>query len=132
MPRFKCTVCDTGFEIPQASLDRFSGWEPKYCRKHSPINKKKSKKKAAPRRRKGGSSREEALTCAQVMAKYEGGPQDGVFTDGSSIPNPGPGGWGVVWVTGGEIVAQAHGSEEQTTNNRMELQALIEAYKLLP
>jgi len=67
-----------------------------------------------------------------VLAKYTTGPQDGVFTDGSSVPNPGPGGWGVVWVAGGEIVAQGHGSEGDTTNNRMELQALIEAYRLLP
>jgi len=131
MARFQCTVCAAGFDIPQASLDRYPGWEPKYCRKHSPNNKKTSKKKA-PRRRNSGSGRDERLTCAQVLAKYEGGPRDGVFTDGSSIPNPGPGGWGVVWVAGGEIVDQAHGSEEDTTNNRMELQALIEAYKMLP
>ena len=124
MPRFQCTVCGADFDIPQASLDRYSGWEPKYCRKHSPNKKKKSKKSS--------SVRDEELTCVQVLAKYAGGPQDGVFTDGSSVPNPGPGGWGVVWVAGGEVVAQGHGSEEDTTNNRMELQALIEAYKALP
>ena len=121
MPRFECSVCSAKFDIPQASLDRYPGWEPKYCRKHSPNNKKKSK-----------NSRGEGLTCAQVLAKYTTGPQDGVFTDGSSVPNPGPGGWGVVWVAGGEIVAQGHGNEDNTTNNRMELQALIEAFRLLP
>jgi len=129
MPQFQCTVCDESFDIPQASLDRYPGWEPKYCRKHSPNNKKNDKKKP---RKKAGSSRDEGLTCAQVLEKYTGGPQNGVFTDGSSIPNPGPGGWGVVWVVDSEIRAQAHGHEDQTTNNRMELQALIEAYKLLP
>jgi ribonuclease HI len=132
MPRFQCTVCEAEFDVPQASLDQYPGWKPKYCRTHSPNNKKKSAKRATPRRRKGGSSREEGLTCAQALAKYDGGPKDGVFTDGSSIPNPGPGGWGVVWVADGEIVSQNHGHEADTTNNRMELQALIEAFKLLP
>lgn len=131
MPRFQCTVCEADFEVPQPSLDRFPGWEPKYCRRHSPSAAKKTKKKAA-RRRKGSSAGDEGLTCEQVLAKYEGGPQDGVFTDGSSIPNPGPGGWGVVWVAEGQIVAQKYGNEEDTTNNRMELQALIEAFQLLP
>ena len=130
MPRFQCTVCSADFDVPQASLDRFADWEPKYCRQHSPNKKKKTTKKAT-RRRSGSSSREEGLTCDQVLAKYDSGPRDGVFTDGSSVPNPGPGGWGVVWVADGEIVAQAHGSEEDTTNNRMELQALVEAFKML-
>ena len=87
MPRFQCTVCEADFDIPQVSLDRYPGWEPKYCRKHSPTNNKKSKK------RTGSSRRDEGLTCAQVLAKHTTGPQDGVFTDGSSVPNPGPGGW---------------------------------------
>lgn len=132
MPRFQCSVCSADFEVPQPSLDRFPGWKPKFCRKHSPSKKSKpSGGKSAPAR-KVGSDREERLTLDEVLAKYTDGPQEGVFTDGSSIPNPGPGGWGVVWVEEGEIVGQAYGSEAPTTNNRMELQALIEAYKLLP
>jgi len=55
-----------------------------------------------------------------------------VFTDGSASPNPGPGGWGVVWVVDDEIVAQKSGRDPDTTNNRMELMALIEAVKLVP
>jgi ribonuclease HI len=129
MPEFQCTVCGENFKVPQVALDKFAGWEPKYCRKHSPSKKKKT---ARPAKRSGGSKREEHLTCAQVLAKYDAGQRTGVFTDGSSIPNPGPGGWGMVWVEDGEIIAEAHGSDEQTTNNRMELQALIEAYKALP
>jgi ribonuclease HI len=129
MPEFQCTVCGENFKVPQPALDKFAGWEPKYCRKHSPSKKKKT---ARPAKRSGGSKREEHLTCAQVLAKYDAGQRTGVFTDGSSIPNPGPGGWGMVWVEDGEIIAEAHGSDEQTTNNRMELQALIEAYKALP
>ena len=56
-----------------------------------------------------------------------------MFTDGSSSPNPGPGGWGVVWVRDGAVVTERQGRvDEETTNNRMELTALIEAYRLIP
>ena len=72
------------------------------------------------------------LTPEEVLARYHDGPVDGVFTDGSCDPNPGPGGWGFVWVQGNEIVREGHGFDPKTTNNRMELQALIEAYKVLP
>ena len=51
-----------------------------------------------------------------------------VFTDGSASPNPGPGGWCAVSVQNGTIVGQQCGSEPHTTNNRMELQALIGAF----
>lgn len=72
------------------------------------------------------------MTPEEVLATQFGGPETGVFTDGSCDPNPGPGGWGWVWVEKGEIMAQGHGREANTTNNRMELRALIEAYKKLP
>jgi ribonuclease HI len=75
---------------------------------------------------------EENLTTAEVLAKYTGGPQDGVFTDGSANPNPGPGGWGAVYVVAGEVVAQAYGHSDYTTNNKMELTALIEGFELVP
>lgn len=58
---------------------------------------------------------EENLTLTTVLAKYSGGPQSGVFTDGSAVPNPGPGGWGVVWVENGEIVDQRYGKSASTT-----------------
>ena len=137
MPRFKCTVCDEPFEVPSTALEKFPGWEPKYCREHSPKKKgaatKRSKKKASKKRRSPGVSKEEILTRAEVLEKYTDGPGTGVFTDGSSYPNPGPGGWGFVWVRDGEIEAEGHGGEaDETTNNRMELKALIEAYRALP
>ena len=59
-------------------------------------------------------------------------PTDGVFTDGSAIPNPGPGGWGAVWVQDDRVVAKASGRDPDTTNNRMELRALIEGVQLVP
>lgn len=59
------------------------------------------------------------------------GPDTGVFTDGSAQPNPGPGGWGAVFVKNGEIVKELSGHHPDTTNNRMELTGLIEAYKVI-
>ena len=75
---------------------------------------------------------EELLSPDEVLRRYTGGPKNGVFTDGSCEGNPGPGGWGYVWVEDDEIVAQDSGTDPDTTNNRMELTALIEAYKKLP
>ncbi len=126
-------MCGTLFELPKQTLERFPGWEPKYCQAHSP--KRPSPKSAAGganRGRRGGVFAEENLTLAEVLAKYKSGPEHGVFTDGSAMPNPGPGGWGLVWVEGGEIRGQAYGKDSATTNNRMELRALIEAFRMLP
>lgn len=74
----------------------------------------------------------QSLTVQEVLKKYSKGPQTGIFTDGSSIPNPGPGGWGFVYVEDGQIIAQKWGHDPETTNNRMELTGLIEAYKAAP
>lgn len=49
-----------------------------------------------------------------------------IFTDGSSRGNPGPGGWGAI-VVGEDIIQEIGGSEEKTTNNRMELTAVIKS-----
>ena len=53
-----------------------------------------------------------------------------IFTDGASRGNPGPGGYGVVIVSG-DTVTELGGSERETTNNRMELRAAIEALRYL-
>ena len=68
----------------------------------------------------------------EVLARYSAGPKSGVFTDGSCEGNPGPGGWGFVWVQDEEILLERAGHDPATTNNRMELQALIEAFRALP
>lgn len=128
MPRFECQECNAPFDVPQAALDKYPGWKPRFCREHSP--QKGARKK--PGRKPRSAAREENLTLAQVLEKYSDGPQTGLFTDGSSVPNPGPGGWGAVWVEDGEIRAEIAGEDPQTTNNRMELTALIEGYRLLP
>jgi ribonuclease HI len=72
------------------------------------------------------------LTTEQVLERYSSGPKSGVFTDGSCEGNPGPGGWGFVWVENDQIVREDCGSDGDTTNNRMELTALIEALRALP
>lgn len=53
-----------------------------------------------------------------------------IYTDGSCRKNPGPGGWGAILVYG-KIEKEISGGEPDTTNNRMELTAVIEALSLL-
>ena len=52
-----------------------------------------------------------------------------IFTDGAARGNPGPGGWGSVVATD-DLVIEMGGGEEHTTNNRMELNAAIEALEI--
>ena len=49
-----------------------------------------------------------------------------IYTDGACKGNPGPGGWGV-WLKWGDHEKELFGGESETTNNRMELTAVIEA-----
>ncbi len=53
-----------------------------------------------------------------------------IYTDGACSGNPGPGGWGAVLLYGAHE-KQLSGGEANTTNNRMELTAVIEALALL-
>ena len=53
-----------------------------------------------------------------------------IFTDGSSLGNPGPGGYGIV-IKYGEKQKQVSAGYRLTTNNRMELMAVIQALKML-
>ena len=53
-----------------------------------------------------------------------------IYTDGACRGNPGPGGWAAV-LTMGEREKEISGAENPTTNNRMELQAVIGALKAL-
>jgi len=109
MPRFVCRTCGSTFTLSQSVLDRYPGWVPKQCRACK-AGEQSVKKPSPP----------------------AGDPQTGVFTDGGCVPNPGPGGWGAVYVVDGEIIAEAHGHDPDTTNNRMELTALIEGAGLVP
>lgn len=53
-----------------------------------------------------------------------------IYTDGACSGNPGPGGWGAVMIFG-EHRKEFCGGEAETTNNKMELQAAIEALDAL-
>jgi ribonuclease HI len=53
-----------------------------------------------------------------------------IHTDGACSGNPGPGGWGAILDHGGKR-KEIYGGEKNTTNNRMELKAAIEALNAL-
>ena len=53
-----------------------------------------------------------------------------IYTDGACSGNPGPGGWGALLIYG-EHEKELFGGEAETTNNRMELTAAIEALNTL-
>lgn len=53
-----------------------------------------------------------------------------IYTDGACRGNPGPGGWGA-WLQFGEHQRELFGGVANTTNNRMELTAVIEALRAL-
>ena len=53
-----------------------------------------------------------------------------IYTDGACKGNPGPGGWGVL-LRSGAVEKELFGGELGTTNNRMELMAVIEALTAL-
>lgn len=124
MPEFTCQKCGAPFALPEHVVQRYPGWAPKQCRA--------CRNGGRGSKQRGQQPVEEGLPVAEVLDRYHGGPQDGVFTDGSAHPNPGQGGWGAVYVIGGEIVDQAYGSEPHTTNNRMELTALLYGFDLVP
>ena len=54
-----------------------------------------------------------------------------IYTDGSSLGNPGPGGFGIIMESPGYPTKEVSGGFKKTTNNRMELLAVIIALELL-
>lgn len=136
MPSFVCQSCAKEFVVPEVTLAKYPGWAPKVCiscKKQAPqTSARKAPAARARNTRSSASSREENLSVAEVLAKYTAGPVDGVFTDGAAEPNPGPGGWGAVYVIDNHIVDERWGNEPHTTNNRMELSALIAGCALVP
>jgi ribonuclease HI len=139
VPTFTCSVCNSEFDVPQKALDQYPNWRPRFCRQHSPkrgmaqpskVSAQAPKARVRSKPQKGDAAPD--LTPEQARARFSAGPQTGIFTDGGCRPNPGPGGWGLVWVHKGEIVVERRGYDPSTTNNRMELTALIEAFKLIP
>lgn len=130
MPSFSCQVCGDEFSLPEHVLGRYPGWTPRFCRKHR--DGPDGGSGAAPSRSSRARRDGRLLSPREVLERYSEGPTEGVFTDGGASPNPGPGGWGAVYVVDDEIVAERHGHDPDTTNNRMELTALIEGAALVP
>lgn len=65
--------------------------------------------------------------------QFEAGDLEGalvIYTDGACSGNPGPGGWGVVMFHG-KKQKELKGGDPDTTNNRMEMKAVIEALKAI-
>ena len=54
-----------------------------------------------------------------------------IYTDGHCSGNPGPGGWGFVAIQGGRVIQEASETAADTTNNRMEMLAVIRALEWL-
>lgn len=140
MPDFTCTECGKSFAVGEAVLAKYPGWIPKKClackgTKGGGVGtprKSSSPARAQKSFRSPSASLEENLTTREVLAKYHDGPKSGVFTDGAASPNPGPGGWGAVYVHEDRIIEERCGSEPHTTNNRMELMALRSGIALVP
>lgn len=142
MNTYECQSCGRSFAVPQKTLDKYPSWQPKNClRCHSaarPAASRPGQRRGRPTATRGtpgaraSSSAERVLTLSEVLSTYSDGPATGVFTDGAAHPNPGPGGWGAVYVVQNEIVAEVRGAEPQTTNNRMELTALLAGYEMVP
>jgi len=149
MPDFTCTRCGERFAVPQAAIDRYPGWSPRTCRRCRDTAKVPGPT-AAPGvllpfqgTRGGGRGARKSiqqqsgtdtvsLTTAEVLERFHDGPTDGVFTDGGCSPNPGPGAWAFAWVRGNELLAEGCGADPDTTNNRMELTAVLRALETLP
>ncbi len=146
MPDFTCSDCGKAFTVAQSALDRYPGWVPKVClacKKRKPggartastgaAESKRPAAGSASRHNRGGSGTQELdLPVAEVLARFHDGPKTGVFTDGAASPNPGPGGWGAVYVRDDVILGERWGHEPHTTNNRMELLAMQAGLGLVP
>jgi ribonuclease HI len=131
--QFTCRDCGARFTVPEAALAKYPGWTPRQCMNcrsgARQLEMQADELLGEPAPAAGTTARPRARTPAR--ANVNAGPQTGIFTDGGSEPNPGPGGWGAVRVADGVVVDERYGFDPQTTNNRMELTALIEAYRML-
>lgn len=130
---YVCAECQKEFTISASVRAKYPNWTPRQCmdcRSNGNGRSRAGAKGGSPRTRSVTSTK--VLTTAEVLERFEGGPTTGIFTDGSCQPNPGPGGWGAVYVVDNQVIDQRHGAEMYTTNNRMELTAMIAGLELAP
>ena len=129
---FTCETCGKEFDLRQEVLDRYPGWTPKQCLDCLNTARANSADRSGSKKSPVSATKRRDMTTSEVLETFEGGPSTGVFTDGASEGNPGPGGWGAVLVVDDEIVVEKYGSDAHTTNNRMELTALIAGLEMIP
>jgi ribonuclease HI len=140
--RFTCQDCGASFTVPPAALAKYPGWTPRQC--SNCRSGKRAKEPALPpplpdsvadacgvEPLVDGPSPTAKPATRTRRAPPLRGPQTGIFTDGFCEPNPGRGGWAAVRVRDGAAVEERSGAENPTTNNRMELRGLIEAFRML-
>ena len=131
---FTCETCGAEFTLGESVLKKYPNWKPKACMdcREKPAARSATAKAKTPAK-KGGNSLTKTgnFTTAEILMRFTLGPDTGVFTDGSCAGNPGPGGWGAVYARDGRVVAQKWGQEPMTTNNRMELTAMIAGLSLI-
>lgn len=123
-----CAECGASFTPRAELLERFPGWVPRTC---PSCYRKAGGGGRSPSAGRGAQAGKQ-ITLDEARALPASGPDNGLFTDGGCIPNPGPGGWGAVYVVDGEVVAEANGHDPSTTNNRMELTAIARGIELVP
>jgi ribonuclease HI len=156
---FTCKACGSEFALPRQTRDQYPGWTPPLCPRcfgsggRAPARPGQQELAvSAPASPGPARAREPAATLPaiyqgpalqpvedpwleqaleQAQRRYQGGPGDGLFTDGGAIGNPGPGGWAAVLVQGNKLLGRRFGRATHTTNNRMELCALIAAFQMV-
>jgi ribonuclease HI len=134
MASYTCGACGREFTLPEAVRAKYPNWTPKQCMECRDKPREGETRPAAKNSRARGNSvtRTQNLTTTEVLRRFEGGPETGIFTDGSCQGNPGPGGWGAVHVRDGVVIEERHGDAPNTTNNRMELTAMINGLEMAP
>lgn len=131
---FRCNDCGNEFTLPSAVLQKYPNWTPRQCmdcRSNGGSGSAQARKTSATKP-KSSVTRTQDLSTSEVLARFSEGPSTGIFTDGSSRPNPGPGGWGAVYVIDNHVREEKFGHEPWTTNNRMELTAIIVGLEMAP
>lgn len=123
---FRCDECGKEFDLRPDVLERYPGWTPRQCLECREKGRRKTSVKRPP-----SASKNRDLSVREVLESFSEGPDTGVFTDGASEGNPGPGGWGAVYVVEEKVVDEAMGADPYTTNNKMELTAMIAGLKML-
>jgi ribonuclease HI len=144
---FTCKTCGATFTMPQTVIDKYPNWTPAKCKRCHSVKRQKrrtpsshpidptyfeqSKQETNNQLDTFDLPEELDVALRNVLRRYTAGPLSGVFTDGGCSGNPGPGGWGAVYVQDDQVLDMRYGRETNTTNNRMELMALHAAFEMI-